>query len=176
MPTLQTYNTMEDIERLAEFAHYRQRDRAGYPYIKHPMRVMETVRAQGAAPYVQMAAVLHDITEDTRFTPEILLTLGVPEAAVDIVKLLDRDYSKAEWESIRDLYRKYDDEAAKPIACSLTADEYYYRAINGSPEARMVKLADIADNTQPWRMSYLSEATRERLKAKYAKAHELLGA
>jgi (p)ppGpp synthase/HD superfamily hydrolase len=173
MPTLQTYNTMEDIERLAEFAHFRQKDRAGYPYIKHPMRVMETVRQQGGAPYVQMAAALHDVTEDTRFTPQILLDLGVPEAAVEIVKLLDRDYSKSQASSSARLIG-WTREGA-PRYEDIDTDEFYYANIKASPEARMVKLADITDNTQPWRMSYMKPETQARLKAKYAKAHQLLG-
>ena len=167
MPTLQTYNTMEAVERLAEFAHFDQRDRAGYPYINHPMRVMESVRQQGGAPYVQMAAVLHDVTEDTRFTPQMLLDLGVPEAAVDIVKLLDRDYSREIWE---DLQAKHGDHESFP-----DADTFYYDQIRDKPEAKMVKLSDIGDNTLVWRLSYLKPEKQEYLQAKYLKARQLLG-
>lgn len=193
MPSLQTYNTMEDIERLAEFAHFNQKDRAGYAYIKHPQRVMETVRQQGGAPYVQMAAVLHDITEDTRFTPGMLLDLGVPEAAVEVVKLLDRNYSASIYdESVaarEQVYKTWKRDFVDPELSNMMRewdiaylggvyydkDEFYYHNIKNSPEARMVKLADITDNTQPWRMSYMKPETQERLKAKYAKAHQLLG-
>src|SRR6478736_1968456 len=85
---------LADCVRLAEFAHFHQYDKAGNPYIEHPKRVLASVQAQGAQPYVQMAAVLHDVTEDTEFTPEMLLSLGVPEAAVDIVRLVDRGISR----------------------------------------------------------------------------------
>jgi hypothetical protein len=37
-----------------------------------------------------------------------------------------------------------------------------------------VKLADIDDNTQQWRLSYLPEDTQNRLKAKYDKARKEL--
>ena len=154
--------TLADCVRLAEFAHFHQRDKAGDEYIRHPKRVLESVQAQGARPYVQMAAVLHDVTEDTPFTPEMLLALGVPEAAVEIVKLVDRGYS-------RNLY-----EAAlgttEGLPLGVTADVFYYTEIKKNHGAVQVKLADIGDNLQPWRLSYLPDETQERLRAKYAKA------
>jgi (p)ppGpp synthase/HD superfamily hydrolase len=111
-----------------------------------------------------MAAVLHDVTEDTAFTAQMLLDLGVPEAAVEIVKLLDRDYSLKGytidfWDQPRD---------------KDGADAYYYAAIKTNPGAVQVKLADIHDNLQEWRLSYLPEATQDRLRAKNAKAREFL--
>lgn len=166
MPTLQTYKKMSDVEALAEFAHRNQFDKAGEPYFKHPYRVMEMMRDQGAPPYVQMAAVLHDVTEDTAFTTDMLMALGVPEAAVQIVRLLDRTYSKVR-------FTKLVEVSGMPDV--MTADEYYYANIMGDSWARAVKLADISDNTKPWRLSYLPVETQDRLKAKYAKAHNLLG-
>lgn len=155
---------LSDCVRLAEFAHFHQKDKSGADYIEHPKRVLRSVQAQGAMPYVQMAAVLHDVTEDTPFTPDMLLDLGVPEAAVEIVKLVDRDVSLQEytikyWEQPRD---------------KQGADEFYYAQIKKNPGAVQVKLADIGDNLQPWRLSYLPESTQERLREKYAKAIRLL--
>lgn len=162
---MQTYKTLADVIRLAEFAHFNQTDQAGMPYIEHPRRVMKSVQAQGAMPFVQMAAILHDVTEDTAFTPNMLRELGVPEAAVALVELLDRDHSKENWET---------DRFISDAAGSLTADEYYYRSIKRVPEARMIKLADIADNTLHWRLSYLPEKRQEYLRNKYDKALALL--
>jgi (p)ppGpp synthase/HD superfamily hydrolase len=68
--------TLADCVRLAEFAHFHQRDKAGDEYIRHPKRVLASVQAQGAQPYVQMAAVLHDVTEDTAFYPRNAFNLG----------------------------------------------------------------------------------------------------
>ncbi len=48
--------TLQDAIDLATFAHRHQRDKAGEPYINHPLRVLESVKAQGAQAYVQMAA------------------------------------------------------------------------------------------------------------------------
>lgn len=160
--------TLADCVRLAEFAHFHQRDKAGDDYIRHPKRVLEAVQAQGARPYVQMAAVLHDVTEDTPFTPEMLLDLGVPEAAVEIVKLVDRDYSAQLWWNVTIM------PPSKPELVKSIQDQFYYDNIKRNPGAVMVKLADIGDNTQPWRLAYLPPETQERLRIKYQKAVEIL--
>lgn len=163
---MQTYKTLNDVIALAEFAHRNQTDKAGMPYIEHPRRVMQAVQAQGAFPYVQMAAVLHDVTEDTAFTPAMLLDLGVPEAAVEIVKLLDRDHSASV------IPRDFIGQSFTKDAL----DEFYYANIRNNPGALQVKLADIHDNTQAWRLSYLPQATQDRLRDKYAKAVKMLDA
>ena len=154
---------------LAEFAHRNQTDKAGLPYIEHPKRVMAAVQTQGAMPYVQMAAILHDVTEDTAFTCDMLLGLGVPEATVEIVRLLDRDASAAIFDKMihTAVYRTPDEWKA-------ARDAFYYAEIRKNDGAKMVKLADIGDNTQPWRLSYLPIPTQERLVEKYANAVEQL--
>lgn len=160
--------TLDDCIRLAEFAHFHQRDKAGEPYVKHPKRVLKSVQEQGAQPYVQMAAILHDVTEDTKFTCDMLLNLGVPEAAVEIVKLVDRDFSKNVFVNWSTAFTSDD------VEYFWTPDDFYYAQIRKNPGAVQVKLADIGDNLQPWRLSYLPEATQIRLREKYAKAIELL--
>lgn len=140
--------TLQDAIALAEFAHRNQVDKAGLPYIEHPKRVMKSVQQQGALPFVQIAALLHDVIEDTPFTPEMLLALGVPEASVNVVLLLTRTPQ--------------------------VSNEDYYDRIHANPEARMVKLADIDDNTQAWRLAYLPEDTQKRLIKKYEKARRIV--
>lgn len=142
------YNKLSDVIALAEFAHRNQVDKARMPYIEHPKRVMKSVQAQGALPYVQMAAVLHDVIEDTPFTAEILIDLGIPQPAVDVVVLLTRTKE-------------------------VSRDDYY-KAIRQNEAARMVKLADIDDNTQNWRLAYLPDETIKRLQKKYNHARALL--
>lgn len=164
--------TLQDCIDLATFAHRHQYDKAGEPYINHPKRVLQNVQAQGAQAYVQMAAVLHDVTEDTPFTADMLLALGVPEAAVRIVRLVDRNESEK-------YFNQYV-ETAKRVGTPLDGDlhgnkdDYYYYHIRRNPGALIVKKADIGDNLQPWRLEYLPVATQERLQNKYAKALELL--
>lgn len=142
------YDKIADVIALAEFAHRNQVDKAGLPYIEHPRRVMQSVQAQGALPYVQMAAILHDVIEDTPFTAEMLLELGVPSPAVEIVVLLTRTKE-------------------------VSPDDYYF-AIRQNEAARTVKLADIDDNLQSWRLSYLPEETVLRLRKKYRRARQIL--
>lgn len=155
---MQRFGTLTDAIRLAEFAHGNQFDKAGLPYIDHPKRVLAKVQAQGALPYVQIAAILHDVTEDTPFTPEMLIDLGFSEAAVRLIELLDRDASEARfnsplWEGI--------------LAGRMTKDEFYYDQITSDKGAKMIKLADIEDNLSPWRLSYLSPKTQHKLHRKY---------
>lgn len=145
---MQKFSTLTDAIALAEFAHRNQLDKAGLPYIDHPKRVLAKVQAQGALPYVQIAAILHDVVEDTPFTPKILIDLGFSEAAVQLVMLLTR-------------------------IDQIPADDYY-QFIHENPAASMVKLADIEDNLSPWRLSYLPDDTQERLRNKYARATAII--
>lgn len=170
---MQTYKTLADIVALAEFAHRNQTDKAGMPYIEHPRRVMKSVQAQGAMPYVQMAAILHDVTEDTAFTCDMLLTLGVPEAAVEIVRLVDRDASARRYAKTQMDFR-IPFEVARQGLVKKDIDAFYYASIKTNPGALQVKLADIGDNLQPWRLSYLPVEKQEYLQNKYKKALEIL--
>lgn len=163
---VQKFKTLSDVIALAEFAHRNQFDKAGLPYIEHPRRVMTNVQMQGAMPYVQMAAILHDVTEDTAFSCQMLMDLGVPEAAVEIVRLVDRDSSLARW---RELQKDFADHESFP-----DPDTYYYDRIRENPGALQVKLADIGDNLQPWRLSYLPVEKQNYLKEKYNKALRML--
>jgi hypothetical protein len=57
----------------------------------------------------------------------------------------------------------------------MSSDEYY-RRVRVHPIAREVKLADLADNTDPNRLALLTAADRSRLMAKYTAAYAALGA
>lgn len=176
--TLQKFSNLPDATALAEFAHRNQTDKQGLPYIEHPRRVLATVQGQGAPPYAQMAAILHDVTEDTKFTPEMLEQLGFSEAVVKLVKLVDRDYSLNQF-YIANIGRDFAQGLHKGRRWFMSlgvdgADKFYYDAIKSDPWARVIKLADIEDNLQPWRLSYLEPATQARLKDKYARALGIL--
>lgn len=152
---METFKTLPDAIALAEFAHRNQQDKAGLPYIEHPLRVLAGVQAMGGRPYVQMAAVLHDVTEDTAVSLNMLSDLGFSDAVVNLVALVDKN-------------------TAKRSDGSTDLDVYYAR-IKANPDAQMIKAADIRDNTAPWRLSYLSEETQERLRKKYDKALDAIG-
>jgi (p)ppGpp synthase/HD superfamily hydrolase len=147
---MQSFNSLADAVALAEFAHRNQFDKAGFAYIEHPKRVLENVKAMGVKPYVQQAAILHDVVEDTPFSIDILRSLGFSEPVLIVVDLVTR---KKE-----------------------VAPEDYYKAISQNPDAVAVKQADIRDNLAPWRLTYLPAETQDRLRAKYAKALRLIGA
>ena len=128
---------MSTLERAIEIAarhHEGQVDKGGQPYILHPIRVMLAVQT----PYERIAAILHDVVEDTSATFEDLEREGFPSEVVDAVRAL----TKFEGESRI--------EAAK-------------RAVQ-NPIARVVKLADVADNMDLGRISVPTEKDCTRLK------------
>lgn len=145
---------MPDTEQIARaraiatYAHSGQIDRVGAPYIGHPARV--AARLAGESAHAQAAGWLHDVIEDCGITAVELTEIGVSPAVVRIVELLTRQKG--------------------------VSDEEYYAAIRQHPIARIVKLADIVDNTDPARASLLDDSTRERLRRKYLHALEQLGA
>lgn len=59
---------LEIAIRIAENAHSGQSDKAGQPYIAHPLRVMNNVSSIEE----KIVAVLHDVMEDTDVTTDDL--------------------------------------------------------------------------------------------------------
>lgn len=137
--------TVDDAIRIARAAHEGQVDKSGHPYIGHPLRVMSRVSGEHA----RMAAVLHDVVEDTSVTADDLLAAGCPPEVVRTVLAL----THADGES----------------------QEQYLARVLTDPVAVAVKRADIADNTSPPRLALLDQATQDRLRAKYSRALDLLG-
>ena len=78
-------NTEADpLERaivIAVEAHAGQKDKAGFAYVLHPLRVMMALDD----PLERIAAVLHDVVEDTPWTLDDLRAAGIPEEAVRLV-------------------------------------------------------------------------------------------
>ena len=137
--------TLEAAIALAAEAHKGQTDKAGSPYILHPLRVMLAVTTD----HERMAAVMHDVVEDTRYTLDDLREAGFPETVVSAVEALSRR----------------DDE---------TYDEFVRRAA-GHPVARAVKLADIEDNMDVRRLDTLDDKAVSRMK-RYHDAWKILTA
>lgn len=110
---------MSSIERaieIASSAHAGQRDKAGQPYIFHPLRVMLRVNTE----HEQMAAVLHDVVEDTSVTLARLEQEGFPAEVLRAIAALT----------------KLPGETRLDAAMRAAAD----------PVARVVKLADNTEN------------------------------
>lgn len=76
--------TIEDALRIALKAHEGQKDLDGNPVILHPMAVAVAGRNREE----QIAGLLHDVVEDTDFTFDDLLQLGVDETIVNALRLL----------------------------------------------------------------------------------------
>lgn len=137
-----------DALALASRLHAGQVDKAGQPYVGHLRRVAATVYARGGSDAAQIAAALHDAIEDGHATAEFLASDGVPGAALDLVALLTKTPDQ-------------------PYAD-------YLAAIKADTDALLVKLADIADNSDSERLAMLPPDVADRLRTKYAKAMEIL--
>jgi GTP diphosphokinase / guanosine-3',5'-bis(diphosphate) 3'-diphosphatase len=127
-------STLERAIEIAARAHAGQVDKAGQPYIFHPLRLMFAVKN----PNERIAAVLHDVIEDTEITLENLQSEGFSEEILHAVLAL----TKTEGE-IR-------------ISAATRAAQ--------NPIARVVKLADVTDNMDISRIANPSEKDFARLK------------
>src|SRR5256886_1032463 len=90
---------LEEAYRFSEAAHAGQTRQSGDPYISHPLAVAEILADWHLDGQTLMAALLHDVTEDTKVTKdEISDTFGRPVAElVDGVSKLDRiEFQSAE--------------------------------------------------------------------------------
>lgn len=108
--------TLEQAIALAAKAHEGQIDKAGAPYILHPLRVMLAV--QGAEE--RIVAVLHDVVEDCDVTPAALKALGFSDSVLAALDAVTK--------------REGEDYGA-----------FVARALE-NPVGRAVKRADILDN------------------------------
>ena len=72
--------------KIAYNAHYNQFDRAGVPYIYHPIHLAENMDSEIAC----VVALLHDVVEDTDITMEEL-EKTFPREVIEILKLLTHD-------------------------------------------------------------------------------------
>jgi len=117
---------------IAILAHDGQVDKGGAPYIGHPYRVADKISAlarfsnlkETQLEAAREAAWLHDVIEDAGVTQKELREAGISELAIEVIELLTRD--------------EYNPERSGDI---------YYRNIKAHPVARLVKIADIADNS-----------------------------
>jgi (p)ppGpp synthase/HD superfamily hydrolase len=137
-------STLERAIAIAAEAHAGQVDKAGAPYVLHPLRVMLGV----ASPEERIVAVLHDVCEDCPgWTFDRLRTEGFSDrilAALDSVTKRDgEDY------------------------------ESFVRRAAADPIGRSVKLADLTDNRDLSRIAAPSQRDYERTE-KYRRAIELI--
>lgn len=91
----------QSLQLALEFAkakHKGQMRIGGDDYITHPITVYEIVKSQGFDENYQIAALFHDLLEDTDATEEEILKYGNPEI-LKAVKLLTKEkgYDMAEY-------------------------------------------------------------------------------
>jgi (p)ppGpp synthase/HD superfamily hydrolase len=123
---------LEDAIEIAVQAHKGQLDKAGGPYILHPLRIMCRMDNE----MEQIVAVLHDVVEDTPWTLEMLRDRGFSEEIVSAVDGL----TKREGESY---------------------DALIERA-SRNPVTKKIKIADLEDNLDARRFSRITQKDLER--------------
>lgn len=137
-------NYLDKAIQIATTAHSNQVDKAGKPYILHPLRVMFKMDTETE----MIVAVLHDIMEDCKgITTYYLEKEGFAEDIVNTLIVLNRHN-----------YQDY--------------DAYIYEVAK-NPIARKVKMADIMDNINVLRLDSVEEKDLQRIK-KYHKAYNYL--
>ena len=118
---------------LAKQHHEGQTDKAGKPYIEHPLRVMNQVESEEE----KIVAVLHDIVEDTDISLDDLRNEGFSEKVVSAVECLTKQDGE-----------NYDS---------------YIERISFNPLAVKIKLADLEDNRDLTRLPEVTDKDLERL-------------
>lgn len=127
-------STLEQAIRFAAAQHQGQKDKAGQPYITHPLRVMQNVSSNDA----KMTAVMHDLLEDTNTKVHDLAALGFSQTVLNAVIAL----TKLEHDSRFSAAQR---TVKNAIACQ-------------------VKLADLTDNMDLSRLQKITVKDLARLK------------
>ena len=124
---------LEDAILLATEAHRGQVDKAGMPYILHPLRVMFRMTSEEE----MITAVLHDVIEDTPYTLDDLKGLGYAEEVLEALDCLTHREGET--------YEAFIERAAtNPLACR-------------------IKIADLEDNMDVRRIAQPQDRDLERL-------------
>lgn len=129
--------------KLCYEAHKDQLDKSGIPYVFHPFHLAEQMQDEDTT----VAALLHDVVEDTDYTFADLEQMGFSETVIASLRLLTHDENVP-----------YMD---------------YVAQIKPNPIAKAVKLADLAHNSDPSRLDKVDDRALARMQ-KYEKARQLL--
>ena len=125
--------TLAKAIAIAAQAHQEQLDKAGAPYILHPLRMMLRMSSETE----MTAAILHDVVEDTAWTLDQLRQAGFSAEVVQAVECLThRD---------QETY------------------EAFITRVRTNTVASKVKLADLEDNMDMRRLSTLTDKDTQRL-------------
>lgn len=113
-------DTIENIHRAYHYAaqaHKGQQRHSGDPYITHPLAVADILAQMRMDPQTIMAAILHDVIEDTEITKEVLAGEFSEEVAelVDGVSKLAKVQERSRVEMQAENFRKMLMAMAKDI-------------------------------------------------------------
>lgn len=133
------YATLEDAIAIAAAVHDRQLDKAGEPYILHPLRLMMRMTSTEA----MITAILHDVVEDSS-----------PEDKWTFARLREYGFSEKVVEAVDGVTSRSDDGESY--------DEFIERAAS-NPIAREVKIADLEDNMNLLRLREVGQKELDRL-------------
>lgn len=103
-------------------AHKDQVDKAGIPYVTHPLHLAEQMPDETTT----VVALLHDVVEDSDYTMDNIIAAGFPKVVTDTLALLTHDKSVPYME--------------------------YVAALKDNSIARLVKLADLEHNSDTSRL------------------------
>lgn len=128
---MQVFAKSDKLTMAIDFATHchcgQNRKFSGEPYIVHPLRVLQLVQEAGLSLNHQIAAVLHDVVEDTDVTP------------TDIEARFNRQV------------RIWVEALTKPQSSNLSKakrDLRYLQNLQQCPPAQSIKLADIIANVE----------------------------
>ena len=127
---------MDDLDKaikLACNAHAGQKDKAGKPYILHPLRLMLNFQNKQE----QVVAVLHDTIEDSDMTLEDLASFGFSELTIDALDCLSKRKNE-----------EYED---------------FIKRIVPNELARKIKIEDIKDNLDLTRIESINSEDLKRV-------------
>ena len=125
----------ESLQLALEFAkakHKGQKRKGGDDYITHPIAVSEIIKSQGLDENYQIAALFHDLLEDTDATQEEILKYGNKEILEAVILLTKKKgYDMAEYiNAIKQNPIAYAVKAADRLHnldCAIVTDENFKR-------------------------------------------------
>ena len=128
------YNSnVKNAMKLMYEKHKGQVDKAGYPYVFHPLHVAEQMDDEKTI----ITALLHDVVEDTNTTFKDLKDYGIADDVIEALKLLTHNPNDDYFE--------------------------YVRKISKNPIARKVKIKDLEHNMDLSRLDKIDTVDLERL-------------
>jgi (p)ppGpp synthase/HD superfamily hydrolase len=140
---------------LATMAHAHQIDKGGRPYIYHPLRVMLSLLPHVPFYSTELlpVAVLHDVIEDTSCQLQELT--NVYDSSSHIIECLD-------------YLTLYSGQSREGYIHNI------FRPIWQTRIPRIVKLADMLDNTSSGRLDFLPRSKAKKLIEKYCKDFKII--